>query len=200
MSARKALISIIAVVVSLSASVASASIVGEFRGYVAVNRALNDRIMKDGSYLELGYYVGQSYDMTAMNLLDLLGTFKAGSAGARFRNGSPNSLNMLLWHLLLSGLSRDFAKTCAGDTSLALSAEFAARLAPLCAWPQASAMTDAVLLDFWLGLIAYDAPLTEFYEWKRFVTSGAMSGFKGAEAVEWISLSVLNNPYFLLRP
>ncbi len=201
MSARQALIALIVAVLVLPASFALASVVpGELRGYVAINRAVNERLIKDGSYLELGTYVGQNYDMMSMNLLDLLGTYKAGSAGARFRNGTPNSLNMLLWHLLLSGLARDLAKVCAGDASLPLSAEFTARLSPLCAWPQESAMTDAALLDFWLGLMAYDAPLTEFYEWKRFVTSGAMSGFRGAEAVEWLSLSILNNPHFLLRP
>ncbi len=47
--------------------------------------------------------------------------------------------------------------------------------------------------------MAFDAPLSEFQAWRVFWVSPEARGLKGEEAVEWMILSILNNPYFLLR-
>ena len=174
--------------------------VSEFRGYIAVNRLLVDRLFNPGSKYELGSYVGQSYDSMSGNLLDLLGTYKTGFGVGGFRNGRPNALNMLLWHLLFSELARDIARLCGGENALAFNPSFVATVQPLCAWPSGpAARTGTALLAFWMAIMGYDAPVEEYQTWETFALGQQMVGLQGAEAVEGLALSILNNPYFLLR-
>jgi hypothetical protein len=171
----------------------------EFRGYVRTNNLLRERLFKPGSDFELGAYVGQHYAGYGTNLLDLLGTQKNGFAGGRFRNGIPNSLNMLIWHMLFTRLSADVAHLCAGSANLDFNASFASAVLPLCGFPIGQAVWDERLFQLWLKVIAFDAPLAEFEAWRAFWTSSAAAGLSGPEAVEWMMLSLFNNPYFLLR-
>src|SRR4051812_17883715 len=90
----------------------------EFRGYLRTNELIRERFMRPQSKFELGTYIGAEYDPFGLNLLDLLGTYKSGFAGARFSNGTPNSLNMLIWHLILTKLAKDVAKLCNGEKVL----------------------------------------------------------------------------------
>lgn len=166
----------------------------EFRGYVAVNRLLRERLFLPGSTFELGQFINQEYDPQAGNLLDLLGTYKTGFGVAGFRNGKPNALNMLLWHTLFAALARDIAGVCAGEPNV-FNPSFVARVRPLCAGPLAS--DD--LFVFWTALLGVDAPLEEYALWEAFAMSAPMREFQGADYVESLAVSVLNNPYFLLR-
>ena len=168
----------------------------EFRGYFSVNQILRERLFLPGTEFELGRYVAQSYSTLGGSLLDLLGTYK--SSGGKFNNGIPNALNMLLWHVLLSGLSADVGKICTREPTLDFTPTFVNSVLPLCNWPNGIARGEAVLLNFWLTVMSYDAPLTEYGEWKAFLADPEAS-FQGAEAVEWITLSVLNNRYLLLK-
>ena len=171
----------------------------EFRGYTATNRTLSERLIERGHAFQGGVYLGEQYNPMTLNLLDLVGTYKSGSAGERFKNGVPNSLNMLLWHLMLSGLSGDVSKICSGENAREFRIDFQERVRALCSWPAGASRADAVLFDYWLATMGYDAPLTEYQVWKEFALGPAMADFQGAEAVEWLTLSILNNPYFLLR-
>lgn len=173
---------------------------GQYRGYVMINRILRERMFEPKSGFELGYYVGQSYRAQGSNLLDLLGTYKSASASDKFRNGEPNAINLVIWHLVFAGIAKDIAQTCTGARPLDFTDEFVSRVRALCAWPERTSQSDAILLDFWLGIMSYDAPLSEFYEWKAFAHSPEMAALKGPMAVEMLAMSVLNNPYFLLRP
>ena len=177
----------------------AASGAAEYRGYVSVNRILRERFMLPGSSFELGSYVGQEYDPVSGNLLDLLGTYKTGFGVGHFRNGKPNSLNMLLWHLLLSEFAKDVAKICTGQNTLKFNAQFLDSVQGLCQWPSGNAMNSERLHIFWDRIIKHEAPETEYPLWEKFVTSNQMMHFQKGEAVEWITLSVLMNPYFLLK-
>lgn len=171
----------------------------EYRGYVTVNRLLLERLFNPGVDFELGRSIGESYDPNTTNLLDLLGTYKTGFGSTEFRNGRPNSLNILIWHLLLSEFSKDIGRICLGKNALTFNAEFVTSVSTICRWPDGP-RTEEDLFKFWTLIMDHDAPLSEFTQWETFAMSDEMSQFRGAEAVEWLALSALNNPYFLLRP
>ena len=173
--------------------------VSEFRGYIATNRLLRERLFMPGSSFELGTYIGQEYDPLAGNLLDLLGTYKTGFGVGSFRNGKPNALNMLLWHMLFSDLAKDVSKVCKGGNPIKFNPTFIEKVTPLCHWPNGSALSSTTLYTFWESLMGVEAPLSEFDVWEKFVSSPEMTSIRGEDAVEWLTLSVLNNPYFLLR-
>lgn len=171
----------------------------EFRGYVRTNTILRERLFKPGSNFELGAYVGQQYAGYGTNLLDLLGTQKNGFAGGRFRNGIPNSLNMLIWHMLFTRLAGDVAKLCEGKNDLEFNDRLLGSVRPFCGYPEGRSDWEESLFQLWMTIMAFDAPLSEFQAWRVFWVSPEARGLKGEEAVEWMILSILNNPYFLLR-
>jgi hypothetical protein len=172
----------------------------EFRGYSSVNQLLQERLMRPGSVFELGQFLGQRYSEGESNLLDLMGTYKSGLWGSPgFKNGQPNALNMLLWHLVLSGLSQDMGRVCADEQKVEYSDEWLEVLKNICAAPQGHALGGDQLLQFWLAAMGYDAPRSEFEQWQAFVNAPELVSLPRPEAVEWMSLALLNNPYFLLR-
>ncbi len=182
-----------------SAAQAAGPGAAEFRGYMKVNDLVRERLLERGSDFELSQYLGQSYDPFGTNLLDLLGTHKSGFAGGRFRNGTPNSLNMLIWHMLFSKLATDVSLLCTGEAVLPFSVGFRKAAAPFCEFPFRMANWDDQLFTLWLTVMNFDAPLTEYQEWRKFWISPQASALRGPEALEWMVLSIVNNPYFLLR-
>lgn len=171
----------------------------EFRGYMKVNDLVRERLLQSGADFELSQYLGQSYDPFGTNLLDLLGTHKSGFAGGRFRNGTPNSLNMLIWHMLFSKLATDVALLCTGEAALPFSSGFINAAVPFCEFPHRTADWDDQLFKLWLTVMNFDAPLSEYQEWRKFWVGPGAAGLRGPEALEWMVLSIVNNPYFLLR-
>ena len=171
----------------------------EFRGYVRTNTILRERLFGPGSDFELGAYVGQQYAGYGTNLLDLLGTQKNGFAGGRFRNGVPNSLNMLTWHMLFTKLSGDVAGLCGGGADFKFREAFAAQIKGFCGFPEGQADWNEKLFTLWMTVMSFDAPLSEYEAWRAFWISPEARSMQGAEAVEWMMLSLFNNPYFLLR-
>ena len=75
-------------------------------------KLLRQRLFEPGEPFQLGQYLEESYSDLGSNLLDLLGTYKGDDFGSKFKNGSPNSANMLLWHFLMASLARDVSKEC----------------------------------------------------------------------------------------
>ena len=171
----------------------------EFRGYVKVNDLVRERLLESGSNFELSLYLGQNYDPFGTNLLDLLGTHKSGFAGGRFRNGTPNSLNMLIWHMLFSKLATDVSLLCTGEAALPFSVGFKNAAEPFCEFPYRATNWDDQLFTLWLTVMNFNAPLSEYEEWRKFWLSPSAANLRGPEALEWMVLSIVNNPYFLLR-
>jgi hypothetical protein len=117
--------------------------------------------------------------------------------GSRFKNGSPNSANMLLWHFLLASLARDVASECGRSKGLDLKQEFKAAVLNACQWPAPAARSRAALERFWTLVIGYDAPRSEFETWQTFIQGAT---FKSSEeAVFSMLLTMTSNPRFLLE-
>jgi hypothetical protein len=178
--------------------------VGGFKGYVVIDQQLRQRVVSpDRADLHLSRYLG-SYNDEFSGLVALLGGFAGPGGSSEFRNGDPNAMNMLLWELALGALAGDIAKNCApplAEGTVPLSSSFAARLAPLCSWPDASAKTEANLQALWTGLMGFSAPPTEFAAWRDYFL-GADSPYAqtpAAEAVEAMLTGIMLNPHFLLE-
>ena len=178
------------------------------RGYAKVNQIIHERVAEDNGF-ELSQYLDKTEIVpTTGDLLNLLGTYNGTDTNSRYSNGDPNSINMLLWYIVLDEFSFAIAvncysfKTVRSDATypLVLKPEFLAALKPLCSWPAATAQTDAVLYGFWSGLVGYDAPPEEFQAWKNyFLKEESYQSAAMTTVLAEMALAALYNPYFLLE-
>lgn len=168
----------------------------QFRGYVEINELLQERIVAGDFSLSRYLENGGSYGLTS-----LLGTYSESDTNAKFRNGQPNSINMLLWYVALNGFAKDVAlyvNANSGSPQFALRPEFAAALGPLAAWPASSAQNETTMFKFWLAISDYDLPEEEFAPWRDFFLRN-YANRSAPDAISAMVISILYNPYFLLR-
>ena len=185
---------------------ASASdVMAEFKGPAAIDAVLRERLYTDAAQFSLAKFLGEKGDYYK-GLTGLLGSYGGGGLDNTYQNGLPNVVNMILWHVALTGLSDQIGANCYSADALAYhSADaltynetFAAALKVICNWPAPTAKTDDALMNFWLVLMSFDAPMSEFAAWKDFFLTSAYKDAKAQEAVAAMVLAMLNNPYFLL--
>jgi hypothetical protein len=189
----------LAVIIYLIVSQVGFAEPAEFKGYFLINSTLKQRLMKPNSTFDLSEYVKEAPPMEfGFSLMDLLGTYKGSGTSGKFKNGSPNPTNMLLWHVLLSGFAADLASTCADAQALPLQEGFQQLMGQLCLWPEESAKTESNLLSFWIFMMGYEADQHEYEIWRNFILSkyGTASS---SQTLQAMTLTILNNPYFLLR-
>jgi hypothetical protein len=163
----------------------------QFKGLAAASRELSNRIAPKDAPLELGRY------LPGDDLCELLGTWSSFGTEHSFRNGAPNSLNMVVWHATLSRFAKEMGDSCAAPR-MALHPRFLATLGKICAWPAAAAKAEPVLQEFWLSLMGYNAPESEFAAWRDFFLA-SYARRPAAETVAAMTLAITMNPYFLLH-
>ena len=171
----------------------------ELKGYVETNQALRERIFDQGGQYEVGDFIGVRYSDFENNLLDILGTYKSSGVTLGFKNGQPNSLNILVWKMMFSQLSDKISGLCIGGDSTNFSVDFSTQMTGLCKWPAATARSEESLKTFWTILMGYDAPEEEFLAFRDFFLSDQWSQARPNDVVWAMSYSILMNPYFLLR-
>lgn len=194
---------------SLSQLKAGGNRVGEYKGHVAINQIIQTRFLEPGvtsRSFAIGRYL-DDYINESTSLSALLGRFSGEASTNEFRNGRPNSLNMLLWQIALSKLATEVALSCRdanAPQNLGLypyNASFAARLKPLCSWPSPEAKQEAKLLDLWQAVMGFDAPKQEFDAWRDYFLAPT-SPFANAsrdDSLKAMIRSMLLSPYFLLE-
>lgn len=176
----------------LAAGAARAEVTSsQFKGLAAASRELSGRIAAKDAPFELASF------LPAKDLDALLGSWANFGSEHSFRNGVPNSLNMVIWHATLSRFAAAIGDSCAGPR-LAFHPRFQATLRKVCAWPAEEARSDAVLEEFWLALMGYGAPEAEFAAWRDFFRA-AYVGKPAAETVAAMTLAITMNPHFLLH-
>jgi len=163
----------------------------EFKGWAAIKRELTARLAPQRAELELDKFI------PAEGLESLMGTWVNYGAEHLFRNGTPNPVNMLLWHVTLSGFSNSMGKSCARD-QFGFHPQFKQVLNRICAWPQADAKSEAAMVDFWLSVMGYNAPESEYLLWRDFFLQSSYKSKAAAEVVEAMTLAITMNPYFQL--
>ncbi len=169
---------------------------GEFYGFRFTNRKFYQNVMNDTAPFDLANYVG-SYEISK-----LLG-YQAKGLDGDFRNGTPNSTNMMLWALTMEKISSDFGSVCTANSANKFAEQldetFLKALLTLCSWPAAGARSSALWEDIWLSFMAYDAPPEELAAWQEFFGGEAYKDATGAEVVKGALLAIFMNPHFLLR-
>jgi hypothetical protein len=161
-----------------------------FKGLAAASRELSSRIAPKEAPLELERF------MPADDMEELLGTWSNYGSEHNFRNGVPNALNMVIWRVTLTRFADALAASC-GAPQLALHPQFLATLARLCAWPAPEARSEAVLTAFWLALMGYSAPESEYAAWRDFFLR-EFAARPAGETIAAMTLGITMNPYFLL--
>ena len=182
----------IALLFVLAAGAARAEVLSsQFKGLAAASRELSSRIAPKDAPIELGNF------LPAEDLDGLLGSWANFGSEHNFRNGVPNSLNMVIWHATLSRFAAAMGDSCA-NPRLAFHPRFRATLQKVCTWPAEGAQADATLQEFWLALMGYAAPEAEFAAWRDFFRA-AYVGKPAAETVAAMTLAIAMNPHFLLH-
>ncbi len=203
----KIVVSIVVFFFSLNASATDPH--NLLRGYAKINQIIHERIAEENGF-ELSQYLDKNEVVPSDgDLLTLLGTYHGPDTNSTYQNGDPNSINMLLWYIVLDEFAFGIAVTCYsinshqfGDPTypLILKTDFLAALKPLCQWPAASAQTDDVLYGFWSALVGFDAPPEEFQSWKQyFQTETSYQTAPMTSVIAEMVLAALYNPYFLLE-
>lgn len=173
-----------------------------FRGNTAISRLLRERMLTEGSSFSFSPYMYDPNDSSsfvpAFSLLGLLGDYSS-SGNNEFRNGTPNSVNMLVWQLVLSLTAQEMSKYCSRSSTLPFHPAFAATLDPLCGWPSADAKSEKNLENFWIAVMGYDAPETEFLAWRDFALRSSFSEKSASETLPALFFAIVYNPHFLLR-
>ena len=179
--------------------------VGEFKGIVATNKILNTRLFKQGGNFQFDVSL---YLDRQTSLIELLGVYSNIGPLNDFRNGTPNSLNMLLWNLVFSGLSKDIAESCGtpqlvieGSIKIDYNQSFAERLGALCKGPVLDLKNEESLLNFWWSVEGFDAPREEYLAWRDFFMSpqSPYANAPSKEAIQAMLKTMFLNPYFLLE-
>jgi hypothetical protein len=163
----------------------------QFKGWAAVSRELSTRLAQPGMALNLYQFV------PADDLDDLLGTWYRFGDEHTFQNGSPNSVSMVIWRVALSGFAKSVADSCE-TPRLAFHQQFFDTLRTLCRWPAAEAKTDAAMMEFWFGVMGYNAPESEYVAWRDFFRT-SYAKRPAAETIDAMTLAITMNPYFLLH-
>jgi hypothetical protein len=146
-------LAVLAILIALGAMTppAADAQTAQFKGWPAIERELSTRLAPKDKPLDLYQFIpGDDMD-------DLLGTwFTVGSEHA-FHNGMPNSVNMVIWHVALSGFAKSLGESC-DKPRFVFHPHFAEVLKRMCTWPAETARSEAAMTDFWLSVMGYNAP------------------------------------------
>jgi hypothetical protein len=178
--------------VALCAAVADgAAQTSRFKGWAAISKELSTRIAPKGEMLDLDRF------LPADDMEDLLGRWSTFGSEHAFQNGLPNAISIAIWHATLSNFATSVGASCSAP-QLEFHAKFAQTLKDLCSWPAAGAKADALLMDYWLAIMGYNAPEPEYVAWRdHFLAS--YKDRPAAETITAMTLAITMNPYFLLH-
>jgi len=163
----------------------------QFKGWAAVSRELSTRLAPEGQSLDLDEF------LPSRSMDELLGTWTTFGTEHRFRNGAPNALNMMIWHVALSGFAKAVGQSCT-TPRLPLHRRFVAVLRKLCAWPAPAAKDEGVLLAFWTSVMGYSASAEEYAAWRDFFLR-EYANQPAADTIAAMTLAITINPSFLLN-
>lgn len=178
---------------------AGSSQASEFRGYVETNQLIRERLIDSDSRFEIGSLISERYNDFGTSILDLLGTYKSSGVSLGFKNGQPNSANMLVWKMILSEFSNQIGGLCYGADAHIFNDAFKKIVVPICDWSKDSARSEDNLKALWLAIMDYDAPEEEYQIWRDFFLKDEWRAAQPSDVVSAMTASILMSPYFLLR-
>lgn len=159
-----------------------------YKGYAEINTQLFSRILTPSSFgfvslfdvslssdtpvtgISTGTGTSTSSGGTGELMKPLLG-IHAPNGNNEFKNGTPNEMNALVWHLAMELLATDVAQRCERKTTLVYKETFAAVLDGLCQKKPGEPFDEILLSKFWSLLVAFDAPPDEYRHWRDFLNA-----------------------------
>jgi len=163
----------------------------QFKGWAAVSRELSIRLAPVGHPFDLDEF------LPSRSMDELLGTWTTFGTDHRFRNGTPNALNMTIWHAALSGFAKAVGQSCTSP-NLMFHERFLTTLHKLCTWPAPVAKDEGVLLAFWTSVMGYNASEHEYAAWRDFFLREYATE-PATETVAAMTFAITMNPSFLLN-
>jgi hypothetical protein len=188
---KRALIAFLALMLGAGTSVAETN-VPRFKGMAIISSELSARIATREEPFELDQFI------PADGLDELAGTWSSFGTEHHFTNGEPNPVNMVILYASLSGFAEAMGKSCA-EPQISLNDSFADTLEQICDWPNADAKSEPAMMEFWLGLMGYDAPKEEFLAWRDYFLSPRYRDRPASEVIAAMTLAIAMNPYFLVQ-
>ena len=189
-------------VIFLSCPAGASAPAGSYFGYQQLEQKVFSRIIKPAAkpVWSLSYFLtGIAKTGHRVEGLDrLLGFYEDG----QFQNGSPNSLNWTLAHLVFSKLSEAMADTCVPWSRYRQYFQHRAlqTLSAICSMSENGGwIEEEALLDFWVLLMGYDARFTEFDEWLHYANSESMRALPAQKRLSSLANTIFLNPFFLIR-
>ena len=187
--------------------------VGQFRGYELINLQLSARLLDptilQNRYFEFSRFFAESYPLPG-GLASLLGGYSGSGTTDDFRNGTPNGVNMLLWHLGFFSLAQDLGQVCTsgspeitthvpGGINYQLDAPVFSALHAICDAGHDQTAQVAALQAVWMAVHSYDLPEEEMQAFSAFFSGDA--DYLAAAPAAQIGMAVNGvflNPLFLL--
>jgi hypothetical protein len=163
----------------------------QFKGMIVLSKELSARIAPPEAPIDLDRF------MPADGLDDLTGSWSAFGTEHTFENGQPNAVNMVLLRLAFSRFAASLAASCVSP-QLVLNEPFFDIMDALCSWPSAEAMSEEIMMDYWLAMMGYNAPKAEYTVWRDFIRQ-TYRGKDARATIEAMTLAIMLNPYFLLQ-
>jgi hypothetical protein len=169
-----------------------------FRGATGIEEIITERITgTDHPFTFYRYMVGIE---NPYSMRQLLGVYSDLGGESEFRNGQPNSVNMLLWNWVIDDFASDIQTNCSqSSVRIGLLSQVRDTINEICKWPNSDAKSETAMRNFWLAFMSYDAPPEEFDAWKEFFLSSSYKDRPASETVRAMTLAILYNPHFLLR-
>ena len=175
------------------------SAAAKFRGYAAVQDDLYYRFLDPSSDFELFRYLGDDGEQ----LSNLVG--RPNGFGTTFdtRTNKPNSMNVLVWRMMLSRFANDIAAACPGSPltalampPIAISSQALLITSALCAWP---AVGDEALAAAWNLLLDSRAPAASRDAWIALARSPELQAMPADKALPTLWVAAFLHPTFLLE-
>lgn len=186
---------------------------GPLKPYAELARVLEERLfVREGALILRGYFEdeqdpGDIFGALKPSLADLLGSYAGDGLRVGLRNATPNSVNMLLWYMILDSFASELGAVCDEGATVPrgfrledLKPAATAAIRSLCAWPLPEAKAIESLLALWEQVLRADAPDQEQRAWLAFVQGPAFEAIDGKAAVRQAVVAMTYNPYFLLQP
>lgn len=170
-----------------------------YRGFIAYERMIQDRIGGIHTRVDLGQYLGVSESLTDRPILNLLGYY---DTEVSIKNGAPNSLSFLLWNLLISGFVENQLNFCPGAAARpanpVVTPEWIALIESACV---TGPLSETLLSQIWTSLAGFDAPMSEYTAWLAEVAAFPQFGTAtdGTDRLRFALSLVLLNPYVILE-
>ena len=178
--------------------------IGGLKGAKVIETIVKGRMLSadGGKDFLLTQFIG---DPNEKGLASILGGYTGSLSDSSLVSVTPNTVNVILWHLTMRRLAEHFATLVDAAITTPISPsplndQYMAAAKPFLAPLPASAIERRPLLkNLWLSVMRFDAPQTEMNAWIEAVAAeSAFVQLSPKDALAILLETIFEDPYFLL--